>query len=49
MKIFVLRNDGETMGTSVFPDHRVVCFLLVDIANMLRTWKQVLELFDELV
>ena len=49
MEIFVFRDDSKTMGTSVFPDSPIVCFVQVDIPDMLRTWKQVLKLPDQFV
>ena len=49
MEIFVFGGDGKTMGTSIFPDGLVVCFVQVDVPDMLRTWKQVFKLPDELI
>ena len=49
MKILVFRDNCEAIGTRVFPDRTVVCFVQIDVSDMLRIGKQIRKASDEFV
>src|SRR5882724_10191915 len=49
MKMLVFRDNCKAIGTRVFPNHTVVCFVQIDVSDMLRIGKQISKAADEFV